>query len=835
VVFACEADTPTERGILERWIVEQRPPGTSPHQVRIGYFERPRERIGVAAHEQEVARLVAWGDDPWFVPLKVAWEPHPRDPGRGAPLRLRDLVLFGDPHKPRPAAQRLLTRRPGCYVVLHGGAGRRSWLQRRWRRMTEAGTSGPSFPHFLLMQGVLSLERAEATRLGTQYKVPRLVRDDLRSSVRFQGGLEQLAADLGRPVDDVRTEAEGYLAEMVTGFGRLLIDLWARFGRFVYGLGYDSQLDYDSGQAERVRRTLTEHPAVVLPTHKSMLDSAVVAAAFAELGLPRSHILGGINLAFWPMGALMRRSGVIFIRRKIADNPVYRFTLREYIGYLVERRFNLEWYIEGGRTRTGKLQPPRMGLLAYVADAYVQGRAEDVVLLPVAIAYDQLHEVRDYAREARGGRKQREDLKWMIGYLRAQRANFGRISVRFGEPVSMRAALGPPPPVTGGMGRPDSLALQKMAFEVSVRINRVTPITAISLTAFTLLGAGGRALTIDQVATALGEPLHYAHERGLPLAESAARLPGGVALRSALDELRRHRVLTVFDEGPEPVYVIGPDDRLAAAFYRNSILHFFLMSAIGELALLRAATATDDKVGVFWYEGARLRDLLKFDFFFPEREEYNAELAAEMGRHDSRWEEQVAEGGEVARSLLGSFRPLCAHSAIRPFVEAYLVVADVLAEWPDGVPVDEAAVIERCLTRGRQYLLQQLLHCPEAVSQLLFKTGLQLAGNRGLLETEGPAAGGRERNGSGGTQGSENGLRSARRAFGAELRAVLAATDVVETMAATAFTRRVGTVSPPAMFAAYAAGLSHVGDQVAAHDEALADAAVTDAGPDQAL
>ncbi len=749
VIFVSEVATPTERELIDRWIADHRPPETRPEQIRTEHFDRPRSEQELVRYEERVVDLLGSGDDPWFATLRVAWLPRVH---AGGTVRLRDVLVVGDPRRPRPWAQRYLARQPQRSTVINGGAARESWLRRRWRRRTGGGDDGESFPHFLLLQGVLSMERAEAARLGAQYRVPRLAREDLSSSTRFQSGLADVAAELHRPRDDVSAEASRYLAEMVTGYGSLLIDLTARFGRFVYRQGYDPVVDYDQAQVDRVRRALGDHPAVVLPTHKSMLDPMVMPAAFRELGFPRNHTLGGINLAFWPIGPLMRRSGVIFIRRRIADNPVYRFVLREYIGYLVEKRFNLEWYIEGGRTRTGKLLPPRLGLLAYVADAYWQGRADDVVLLPVSIAYDQLHEVREFAHEARGGSKRPENLKWLINYLRAQRSNFGRIYVRFGEPVSMRASLGSPPPVTGGTGRPDQLALQKMAFAVAVRINRVTPITATALVAFALLGANGRALTLRQVRAALEEPLEFVQQRHLPLAESARRLTEARGVSAALDELRRHGVVTVYDQGPDPVFLVEGNGYHAAAFYRNSIVHFFLLSAIGELALLHAAEAVEEPVEVFWYEAARLRDLLKFDFFFFERHEFTERLAAEMARHDPAWEEQVAGGQHAARGLLGTFRPLCSHLTLRSFFEAYLVVADVLVAWGEdkartgaettgtqatvGEP-SEKALLAACQARGQQYLLQKRIHSPEAVSALLFKTGLQLAGNRGLLAPAG--------------------------------------------------------------------------------------------------
>src|SRR6476659_6714040 len=131
-----------------------------------------------------------------------------------------------------------------------------------------------------------------------------------------------------------------------------------------------------------------------------------------------------MNMPFWPMGTIFLHAGTVFIRRDTRGNPVYTFTLREYIGYLVEKRFSLQFYVEGGRSRTGKLLPPRLGLLAYVAEAYRQGRSEDVVLVPVSIAYDQLQEVGEFAREAKGGSKSAESVGWIVKAFREQRGRY---------------------------------------------------------------------------------------------------------------------------------------------------------------------------------------------------------------------------------------------------------------------------------------------------------------------------------------------------------------------------------------------------------------------------
>ena len=153
-------------------------------------------------------------------------------------------------------------------------------------------------------------------------------------------------------------------------------------------------------------------------------------------------MLGGDNLRFWPIGPLARRAGVVFIRRSFGDDEIYKLALREYLGYLLAKRFNLEWYMEGGRSRTGKLRPPRYGLLAYVAEAVARGRAEDAYLVPVAITYDQLREVSAMAAEQGGAAKKSEGLA-LAGVLRAGTAH----PDRHGPRAVRRAAV-----AAGGSG-----------------------------------------------------------------------------------------------------------------------------------------------------------------------------------------------------------------------------------------------------------------------------------------------------------------------------------------------------------------------------------------------
>ena len=340
--------------------------------------------------------------------------------------------------------------------------------------------------------------------------------------------------------------------------------------------------------------------------------------------------------------------------------------------------------MEGGRSRTGKLRPPRYGLLAYVAEAVARGRARDACLVPVAITYDQLREVSAMAAEQGGAAKKKpEGLSWLASYARAQLTRVGTVHICFAEPLSVADALGP-----GGQGDdPDArrLAVQKMAFEVAVRINRVTPVTATALVTLALLGVRDRALTLGQVRGVLEPLCSFLAERGLPYSGDVLRT--GTGVRQVLDALAQQIVVTIYTGGEEPVYAIERGQHLVAAFYRNSAIHHFVHRAIAELVLL---SKPEDR----WDEATRLRDLLKFEFFFPDKASYREELGAELRRLHPSWE-TVADG----RAVLERARVLVASRVLRSFLDAQLVVAERLAAHPPGQPVADSGLPRRVRRR----------------------------------------------------------------------------------------------------------------------------------------
>jgi len=729
IVFLLDCRTATERQFIERWVAQTRPPGTDPSQV--SYLNLPARPEELRAFTQQLAPHLADASTV-LAPVRIAWLPRELQGERLA--RISDLLMLRDPRKPREKLQiRILQTEPERCRLVAAQPATVGNLNDRAKAASDADISNAEgFASFVDRQAHLALERGEYRLIGRRYKMPRLVREQIAASKRFRDGVKELAERLKRSEKSVHAEALEYLHELRTAHSPFAIDVMMQIARGLFTRGYGAQIDYDQAQIERTREALERAPGIILPSHKSNLDSAVTSVAFADNRLAVPTTFGGINLAFWPMGPLARKSGRVFIRRDTKSNPVYKFVLREYLGYLAEKRFSLEWYIEGGRSRTGKLLAPKLGLLNYLVAAYREGRVEDLSLMPISIAYDQLHEVSEFAAEAKGGLKKAENLAWFVRFFRAQRRPFGRIYFRIAEPVSLRSMLGPPDGRTSDSDE-DTIAVQKVAFEVSTRINDVTPVTGTSLAALVLLSHRGRALTLDEIFGELEEYLALAIGRRLPIAPSA-RLPDAESVRRILEALAGHNVVAIHRGGLQTVYSIGPDQHLAAAFYRNTIIHFFINDALIELALLKAVDQPGDRETAFWDEVFRLRDILKFEFFFKEKSEFRAAVDRELKLQAPGWAAALNGGRDQVNALIKSLRPITAPGVLRSFFEAYVVVADTLDAHDPGAHFDEKKFLNSCGNVGRQYMLQKKIQSAESVSKHLFQTGLQLARNQKLLD-----------------------------------------------------------------------------------------------------
>ena len=590
----------------------------------------------------------------------------------------------------------------------------------------------------------------------------QLTVDDIVASPEFAARVVMLSEETGRTPKDVEADARRCLEEMVATVEPKSTEAWDRFGAW---LSRSYSIDASTDRLKHIRELGLKHSLVFLPNHRSYLDPLVLRRVLVNYGFPPNFVLGGMNLAKWPASVLAKRAGLIFIRRSTRDDPVYPAMMRLYLGCLLKVHANLEWYFEGGRTRTGKLRPPRMGVLRYLIDAFVDNCAdpaypptEDVFFIPVSIVYDQQHEVEAISYEDTGGSKTPESLRWLYGFARAQSARRGQVHVRFGEPLSLLESLADARERAGSDD--PTTVVPRVAFDIADRINAATPITPSALITFALLDNEGRALTLGELLDVLDPLLAYVRERHLPLTSDIdlARPDG---LRTALKTLQREGVVEVYDGGLEPVFAVAPDRYHEAAFYRNTLAHWFVYRAIAENALLAAAESEGDNViDETWQAALELRDLLKFEFFFPRKREFAEDIRREVTLARPGWDGEALDHEGVLKAL-DQTHLYVSHRIIGPFLEAYLVVASRLADREPAAPIDRDALVQECLGIAKQDWLMHRLHSPESISRDLMQGALKLADNRGLL-----AVGGED-------------LRAQREAFRDELRAAVERIGVV--------------------------------------------------------
>jgi glycerol-3-phosphate O-acyltransferase len=548
-------------------------------------------------------------------------------------------------------------------------------------------------------------------------------------SDEFLRATAQLALQLGRSLDDVRAEAAAYVREMAATHVPSVVRAWQAMSAWMVR-GFQVVIDDDD--LAKLRALDRDNALIFLISHRSYLDQFSFPPRLTEGGISPTFGLAGANLNFFPLGTLARRNGFIPVRRSTGDIPVYRLALRALVGQMVASGRNLVWSIEGGRTRTGKLRPPRYGLLKYVTDAVDSVQSDRTLAIPVSILFDQLplHEVRLMTAESRGLPKKPENARWLLSYARGLRHRLGRIYINFGSPVGLHERMG----ALRAEGLSDRQIVERIALEICHRLNQATPVTATAAVCVAMLGED-RALTLDEVCATVAPLAQYLRARGWPVA-GGADLTDRATVSQTLHDLVGSGVLTCYAEGPTTVWGIGDDQHLIVAVYRNSAIHVLVMRAIAELALLAIVRTPEANKRTGWDKALAIRELLKFDFFFAGRAEFADELWNEFAIMTGRKPDPSAplDIGQATR-ILHESELVVAHLVLRPFIDAYRVVAEELLNLGAAVDVDEQTLLERSLRLGQQWSLQHRI-TEESVSGDMFSTALKMARHRGLLDSE---------------------------------------------------------------------------------------------------
>ncbi|CAO3564048.1 unnamed protein product [Mortierella alpina] len=325
-----------------------------------------------------------------------------------------------------------------------------------------------------------------------------------------------------------------------------------------------------------------KYSMVVLPCHKSHIDYLVVSYIFFRMGLALPHIAAGDNLDMPVVGKALKGAGAFFIRRSWADDQLYTSIVQEYVQELLEGGYNIECFIEGTRSRTGKLLPPKLGVLKIIMDAMLSNRIQDCYIVPISIGYDKVIETETYINELLGIPKEKESLWGVITNSRLLQLKMGRIDVRFAKPYSLRNFMNHEierREIVNKREDTDSVAksqlLKALGYKVLADINSVSVVMPTALVGTVILTLRGRGVGRNELIRRVEWLKREILSKGGRVANFSGMETGEVVDR-ALGVLKD--LVALQKNLLEPVFYAVK--RFELSFYRNQLIHLFVHEAI---------------------------------------------------------------------------------------------------------------------------------------------------------------------------------------------------------------------------------------------------------------
>lgn len=537
-----------------------------------------------------------------------------------------------------------------------------------------------------------------------------------------------------------------------------------------------SGFEIDEEGLERVRRAAKDGTLVLLPSHKSHVDYILLTRLFMHANMPVPLVAAGDNLAFFPLGPVLRRGGAFFIRRSFRGDRLYGAVVDAYMRRLIIDGWPLEFFLEGGRSRSGKLLPPKLGLLSIVVDAVLgavenngAGPARKVYFVPISIGYERVVEEREYVRELTGGEKKKEDVRGLFGAAESALGRYGRLNVQFGDLLTIDgviAELGSERTRSMSPARRRAL-VTRLAYRVMNEINRVTAITPSALVSAALLTHGRRGISHpDLVAQCerLARILRGAEARFTPsLAASSAPsssrrrddaaswLRAG-AIREACELIHQaghveiHRTGVPIGEkrtrtrpGPDAVYVVSDVARLSLDIAKNLMVHFFVTRATIATPLYAASPHGIPRAALQERVQALSR-LFKYEFQFRADATFETIFAETLDAMIADGEIETTESDpsgddavfSIAREGEGRERAMIHVRMIQSFIEGYRVAARACTVLLKG-PLVPKDLVKRAIAIGESMFLAGEIACREAVSRPVIENALLAFADQGYL------------------------------------------------------------------------------------------------------
>ncbi len=482
---------------------------------------------------------------------------------------------------------------------------------------------------------------------------------------------------------------------------------------------------------EKIRAAVRKSPVIFCPSHKSHVDYLILSQLCLKYAIPMPHIAAGINLTFWPMGPIFRHSGAFFMRRSFKGNRLYPTIFRTYLRYVMAEGFPIEFFIEGTRSRTGKLLSPRFGILSWLIEAFQEGAGNDIQFIPISIDYEKIVESGSYVKELSGGDKEKEDVASLVKSSSHLKSKYGKIYVQVADPISLVEHMHQRGLDAESLSDEEHRSLvQEIAYRVLYRINEVHTVTPSALLAFALLTHRRRGMSqgdLEKRARWVADWIRTSgHQR---FSATIDDFPRGLAESAA--RFARDGLISMRHTSQELIYSTIERKRLALDYYRNNIIHHFVPAAIFTLAIESFSV----EAVPFDALGPRIRELsrlFKFEFLFRSERDFEDVVRGALAKLEREGAVRE-ENGFVLKVAEANDKRALFKAVLEHYVESYALAAGSLSNLLAG-PLPQKDFLSRTLSTGQRLFARGEIEFFESINRDAIKNAILTFADRGILK-----------------------------------------------------------------------------------------------------
>ncbi len=516
------------------------------------------------------------------------------------------------------------------------------------------------------------------------------------------------------------TRAHRYCREIFADCTQLTIEVMLRLLRAFWNRFYSG---IEVHHADRVREAALTHQLVYVPCHRSHVDYLLLSYVIYNENLALPYIAAGDNLNIPLIGRILRGGGAFFIRRSFKDNQLYTAVMRAYLHQLVKIGIPLEYFIEGGRSRTGRMLKPKLGMLGMTVEAYIKSQARPLAFVPVYIGYEKLIEGKSYIGELYGGKKKRESTLGAVGAIFRLKGHFGRVTASFGEPIALAPLLSQhcsdwENRIAEVETRPEwySNSLLHLSQEIMYGINRACVINPVNSIATILLATPRQSIEIEELVSQA--KLHHRLITGAHCLQSI-RIEGKVN-RKTIRRVAKQKLIQIRKHELGDIVYLKPEDSALIGYYRNNSLHSLAIPALIACCFSNvrrvSRASVQRKIGLLY---PFLKSELQLEWQDSGLEEIASECIESLIRESLL--EQVDQDLRRPRRSDHRFMQLIrlAH-IVQPILERYYMAFIVL--WQSSqAPLQEAELEHRCHLLAQKISMIYGMNSPDFFDRLLFR------------------------------------------------------------------------------------------------------------------